>query len=1248
MIFNPFPLSQQQGVGKMNGKFIVLNKRNGGCPICQGTDGDCRQSDDDRNPLYLCRPSRGDVPGFNFIGETNDGVWGKYFIDRGDDWKGERRSSYQPKPYTPKKVVSQALPVNNIIPLVEKPPAVLSADDRDKEYNKVLDQLCLTQQSKADLTKRGLNDEQINQLGCKSIGLGISLKLPVDNNLPGIGKSGRYFRTGADGYIVPVFDIHKRMVSYQQKILGGKYIWAKNSHTKEFGELPLQHAIRPDWKPGDDLYKSEGTLKPWIASVRLGLSFIGAAGGQFASSPLTYKNSLNILQPGRVILTPDSGSLTNPNVLHQYRKNYFLLKSWGYQLYVLDYGQGQRKKSKPDIDELISVVGEVKPYQDWDVCCEIEGIRLRYEFDEGQWRKTCGVSFSINTWHNSPGLLSSSYKELNSIVSTEWQNKRKQAGHFAWSNAKKYTPDVVSDERFCISVPAPKSGECAAILFHTSQGKTTKIIDWFTLGDLKDLGAIKIGYRNSLEHQFIFEAMSRILANGLPNYLQFYHLNADKASLLTKDPSGRVSLCADSLDKIDNDDFTGKVIILDEVESVMRHLLFAGTLGDRQNIIIEKFKTALRNCDRIVLADGNLTDASCDYIEKISGKKITKYYNKQLPPRPLVKIYDSVGKDFKLIAGQIATEKLPWIMSDTQIDCEAMDRDLFQFDGSTNLRIDGKTINEGENPDIRLFFESPDTVIDSGKYKRIITSPTVESGLSVTSQNISGVYLLAKHLEVNSLIQMIIRERVIDIPRHVCIADYVNRQNDPETTLNAPFARTIARNFESMMRESVLALGEEFGTDRDLLINLLMEQAKKALESPEQKLYEQYLSIANYEKANLANCLKETLQNAGYPIEIINDEKAENTNYKECKKQTKKDEAQQITEAKGLTPAEYESMEKRQDLKWHERCSVTKYRMLQQLPGIGDNWEYNLVFHLLFENPKLINQSVIRWLCENPELAKKRAEKNWHRILKFDRQYLGNFKDELRFVKEVNRLSIPSLLEKLTTETYTNDTAEVSNLWQQWGAKQRDRTGIERGAKPSTLISRLARKLGYQQSCLANKDSERSFVLIDLLSEDFGPVIKKCTNDRLTLENSPENHPENVFFDFGIPKTVETISDNNSSQYNCTSGIYIKENKLYGGEPTPGKEYSDSPTQKPIAINPYTKNSQKSEGDGTNNIANIGPNNAVPIRKHDFKIGDFVRFRADEFMKYQITSISNRGNVQVKDCYGQRVQSWVDVLVPWE
>ncbi|MGR3280572.1 hypothetical protein ACSYAD_36570, partial [Acaryochloris marina NIES-2412] len=53
-------------------------------------------------------------------------------------------------------------------------------------------------------------------------------------------------------------------------------------------------------------------LKPFLASQRLGINFIGAAGDNFASSPETFKETLDQLQPETIIFYPDAGDVSNP------------------------------------------------------------------------------------------------------------------------------------------------------------------------------------------------------------------------------------------------------------------------------------------------------------------------------------------------------------------------------------------------------------------------------------------------------------------------------------------------------------------------------------------------------------------------------------------------------------------------------------------------------------------------------------------------------------------------------------------------------------------------------------------------------------------------------------------------------------------------------------------------------------------------------------------------------------------------
>ena len=78
---------------------------------------------------------------------------------------------------------------------------------------------------------------------------------------------------------------------------------------------------------------------------------IGAAGGQFASSPETLKQTLAQLGIKTIEFYPDAGAVQNTKVLRQYRATFKLLKSWGYSVRVAWWGQDDKRVHR-DIDEL--------------------------------------------------------------------------------------------------------------------------------------------------------------------------------------------------------------------------------------------------------------------------------------------------------------------------------------------------------------------------------------------------------------------------------------------------------------------------------------------------------------------------------------------------------------------------------------------------------------------------------------------------------------------------------------------------------------------------------------------------------------------------------------------------------------------------------------------------------------------------------------------------------------------------------
>lgn len=710
-------------------------------------------------------------------------------------------------------------------------------------------------------------------------------------------------------------------------------------------------------------------------------------------------------------------------------------------------------------------------------------------------RKVSYWEYSNNSQSQPNPTPNQNSQQSTPLQDKDWQAKRDYAAKKQWQNNKKYTPDITYSEKFCKSPNAPKQGEIVCLKYHTGQGKSTKIKSWFT-NELKDLGAIKLGSRNSLEYQFAASS-------------DFSHLK-DDGQLFIVDPKGRTTSCIDSILKYDDDDFDGKVLVLDEIESVARHTLNGGTLKERQQQAIDKLKIALQRCHSVILADGNLSDNVCNFIQKLSGKKLIKYYNDVIPSRPTVIFYDDIErKSSEKLAHQIKGEAFPWVMFDSQIDCEAMQKDLLIY-GRKPLRIDSKSINDPIlGKEIKRFLSNPDLFLteneQSKTYDCILSTPTIESGLDVNWGGFSGIYLLPKHLEINHLLQMIARPRALNIPVYACAPTYV--KNNDESVTKSPFIKTLSAILNDLQKSSVAALGGELGKHEDEILKALHCGVEQAYNTPENELFNIFQVIKNYEHSNYRECLIESLKLSGYNVTFAQIGQAVATQFKECKKEVKESVASDIATADDIDQQTFERLSKRQDLKWDDRCSVTKYRFKQRLTGIDSvgGLTKDLVFHLLHENKKLISQAEIRWMMSHPELAIKRSKKAWHGVLKFNKTFLGNFKTLLPLIKELNRLNVPQLMDKLCTIYYNSEYQDIKDLWKSWGRVQVSRTGIERGATPVMLIKRLAAKLGYEPTETGavniNGNTRMNYILNDLLLDPYGLIVSHCVDERLENEN---------------------------------------------------------------------------------------------------------------------------------------------------
>lgn len=166
------------------------------CQICSDTSGKCRETE----TTLLCMTT---VDGFSatnnfkFIGLTKDGLWGKFVKDDAQNLTQQQRKQWQQEQKLQKLLRLKA----------EKRRLTqsLSEPDRNKEIRRVLSQLSLKPEHKADLQRRGLTDEQIAKGMFRSVVKWQKLESEVSYNLVGVNISGKSLITQA-GYICPIFN----------------------------------------------------------------------------------------------------------------------------------------------------------------------------------------------------------------------------------------------------------------------------------------------------------------------------------------------------------------------------------------------------------------------------------------------------------------------------------------------------------------------------------------------------------------------------------------------------------------------------------------------------------------------------------------------------------------------------------------------------------------------------------------------------------------------------------------------------------------------------------------------------------------------------------------------------------------------------------------------------------------------------------------------------------------------------------
>lgn len=249
-------------------------------------------------------------------------------------------------------------------------------------------------------------------------------------------------------------------------------------------------------------------------------------------------------------------------------------------------------------------------------------------------------------------------------------------------------------------------------------------------------------------------------------------------------------LCIDSLHplsqaKFDPADWEDSIIILDEAEQIIWHLLNSQTCIEKRAILCRMFtelmQTVLTSNGLVVAQDADLSDYAIDYLIDCAGFKvnpqvyINEYkhsqqrkvivYNQSNPSHLITQLYESVGKAPILMV--LDSQKVKGKFSCINLESQLQE----SFPDLKILRIDSETVADETHAAFGCMEDINNRIKE---YDIIITSPTIGTGVSIDLVNyFKAIFAIFQGaINVKDACQFLARVRDLTVPCHVWASSY--------------------------------------------------------------------------------------------------------------------------------------------------------------------------------------------------------------------------------------------------------------------------------------------------------------------------------------------------------------------------------------------------------------------------------------------------------------------------------------------
>ncbi|MGB3642816.1 MAG: plasmid replication protein, CyRepA1 family [Rivularia sp. (in: cyanobacteria)] len=244
-------------------------------------------------------------------------------------------------------------------------------------------------------------------------------------------------------------------------------------------------------------------------------------------------------------------------------------------------------------------------------------------------------------------------------------------------------------------------------------------------------------------------------------------------------------LCIDSIWKLNPSDWEGAIIILDEVEQSLWHLLHSTTCKDKRVKILKLFQqlisTVLTTGGLVIAQDADLSDVSLEYLQKLAGIQLTPWVviNQWKPEKAWdITFYDSPNPtpliqqlELDLLAGRkcyITTDSRSGRYSSETIERYLRERlQLLRHLYPKTLIVSSHTTNTPGHEAVD-FVASINQKIP--EYDAVFVTPSLGTGISIDVQHFDRVYGIFQGVIPDSEARQALARVRDDVPRVVWCA----------------------------------------------------------------------------------------------------------------------------------------------------------------------------------------------------------------------------------------------------------------------------------------------------------------------------------------------------------------------------------------------------------------------------------------------------------------------------------------------